>query len=237
MMIKVMIVEDDPMVAEFNKRYLEEIEGFKLIAMAKTTKDALGYLEKNSIDLILLDIYMPGSNGLEFLTKLRKLNKEIDVIMISAASDKMSIEKALRYGAVDYLIKPFEFDRFKMALTNFREHKIHMIQRESFNQEQLDALIFHNRLAEKVGNQLPKGLTKSTLKNIYETIKDWENRSFTTEQLGYEIGISRVSTRKYLSFLTDLGVLEEEVIYGSVGRPQYEYRCERSKLNVIKSYL
>jgi len=59
-MIKVLIVEDDPMVAKFNKYYLEQIEGFQLVAVASSAEAALKILEKEKIDLILLDIFIPG---------------------------------------------------------------------------------------------------------------------------------------------------------------------------------
>jgi CitB family two-component system response regulator MalR len=55
---------------------------------------------------------MPGINGLELLSKLRKTDKNVDVIIASAAKDSISIKKALQYGAVDYLIKPLEFECF-----------------------------------------------------------------------------------------------------------------------------
>ena len=70
-MIRVMIVEDDPMVAEFNKRYLEQVQGFKLMATTGSVDEAIMKLEKLEIDLILLDIFMPGRLGLELLTYLR----------------------------------------------------------------------------------------------------------------------------------------------------------------------
>ena len=66
-MIKVLIVEDDPMVAEFNRRYLEQVGGFELIAVAPSVVDALRILDGQEIDLILLDIFMPGMNGFDLL--------------------------------------------------------------------------------------------------------------------------------------------------------------------------
>lgn len=114
-MIRVLIVEDDPMVAEFNKHYLEQIGGFALRGIAASVDEGLKLLEKKEIDLILLDIFMPGLSGLELLSQIRKMGKGVDVIVVSAAADSYSIKKALQYGAVDYLIKPFEFERFREA--------------------------------------------------------------------------------------------------------------------------
>ena len=115
-MINVLIVEDDPMVAEFNKRYLNQVEGFKLKAVARSFEEAIEVLKTKDIQLILLDIFMPGLSGLELLSQIRKTDSEVDVIIVSAACDIQTIKKALKYGAVDYLIKPFEFERFNSAL-------------------------------------------------------------------------------------------------------------------------
>lgn len=99
-MIKVLIVEDDPMVAEFNKRYLEQLEGFVLQAVATSVDEALKILDCEDIDLILLDIFMPGASGLGLLSQIRKLGKGTDVIVVSAACDSYSIKTALQLSLI-----------------------------------------------------------------------------------------------------------------------------------------
>ena len=111
-----MIVDDDPMVAEFNKRYVDLVAGFHVISVVHSAGDALTVLDSEQIDLILLDIFMPGMNGLELLINLRQVGKGVDVIVITAACDSNNIKKALQFGAVDYIIKPFEFERLNAAL-------------------------------------------------------------------------------------------------------------------------
>lgn len=235
-MIRVLIVEDDPMVAEFNKIYLEQVGGYVLVAIAPHVKSALEYLAAHPIDLILLDIYMSGINGLELLTKIRETGKNVDVIVISAARDVASIKKALQYGAVDYLIKPFEFDRFKSALSGYRESVELTKSQKQISQDELDRIILHKEhLTEHTG--LPKGLTKTTLKQVWENVLDFQDEAFSTEELACRIGISRVSLRKYLNFLNEIGILDVEVHYGSIGRPVYQHKLILSKIHLIKSYL
>ncbi|MCM2580711.1 two-component system response regulator MaeM [Bacillus stercoris] len=235
-MINVLIVEDDPMVGELNKRYLSQIDGFQLKGIASSFQSALHILGEHHIDLILLDIYMPGKNGLELLTELRAQNEAVDVIVISAASELDVIKKTLRYGAVDYLIKPFEFERFQTALSDYRrKQKVYSTHR-NMSQKELDAELFQKKEAtEKV--QLPKGLTKSTLKLIWSSIQSLENESFTTEDLAKHTEISQVSIRKYLKFLEDIQVLNVEMAYGTIGRPVFQYNVNNSNLNGIKQYL
>ena len=118
-MIKVLLVEDDPMVLKFHEHYLNQVKGFELVDKARTGEEALELLAVKSYDLVLLDIFMPGMDGLQLLKIIREQERNLDVIVISAAKDKERIQSALRNGAVDYIIKPFDFERFNLALTNF----------------------------------------------------------------------------------------------------------------------
>jgi CitB family two-component system response regulator MalR len=235
-MINVLIVEDDPMVAEINKQYLAKIAGFRLAGTVNSVAEAIRFLGKNVIQLILLDIFMPGKQGLELLAYLRKNNLEIDVIIISAASDLERIKRALRFGVVDYLIKPFEFERFNAALATYLEQTRFIDKKDSVSQQELDQLLLHRDEAVIV-EELPKGLTKDTLKQVWEAIHQLKDGPFSTDEVANAIGISRVSARKYLNFLKDLGVLEVKVIYGTVGRPVYQHQYNKFKEHLIKNFL
>ncbi|MBZ5752480.1 MULTISPECIES: response regulator [Metabacillus] len=235
-MIRVMIVEDDPMVAEFNKRYLEQVGGFELVTVCSSVDQAMGVLEEQRIDILLLDIFMPGENGLALLSYIRENEKEIDVIVISAASDIERIQKALRLGAVDYLIKPFEFERFNAALSAYREKAAFIQNQHVLNQEELDQQILRKE-EKRLPEGLPKGLTQDTLKMIWNVITDIKTAPFSTEDVVSRTGISRVSVRKYLRFLKDIEVLDVKVVYGMVGRPVYQHEFNNAKGNVIKHYL
>lgn len=237
-MIRVLIIEDDPMVAEFNRRYLQEVKGFSLAGIVHNVKDAREYLESEKVDLILLDVYMPGATGLDLIRFLRQKRISADVIMITAASDKENIQTALRYGALDYLIKPFEFERFKEALLKYQE-KYHFFENNHMlRQEDIDGRILstEKKSAGLLIEQLPKGLTSSTLDSILKVIRLKVNIQFSTDDISEITLISRVSVRKYLKFLSDLGILEESLTYG-VGRPGYLYRLKEDKLGQLNRFL
>jgi CitB family two-component system response regulator MalR len=236
-MIKTIIVEDDPMVAEFNRRYLEKIDGFELVGMFSTVENAFPIIEKQPIDLILLDIYMPVENGWSLLSKIRALGKGIDVILITAACDKQSIKKGLRYGVVDYLIKPFEFDRFEAALTSYKEGLSFLNEHEKISQSELDQIILHKEQRNEKAYHLPKGLTKTTLINVWRKLAEFQDCEFSTEEIAHEVGISRVSMRKYLNFLTDIHIVETDVVYGTIGRPIYMHRVANLDHKLIKKYI
>ncbi|HAK75050.1 MAG TPA: two-component system response regulator DcuR [Sporomusaceae bacterium] len=234
-MIRVLIVEDDPMVAEFNRRYLEKVDGFVATAVARSAREALTLLESLEVDLILLDLFMPGMNGLELLAQIREQRKGVDVLIVTAACDSPSIKQALRNGAIDYLIKPFEFERLSAALADYRNQVLFMRNRASVSQEELDRQILGKEQQEQA--DLMKGLDRNTLKTVWDKIREITGTAFTTEELANQVGISRVSMRKYLEFLKQIDVLQMEVIYGSVGRPVYKYRCAAPDCSIIKRYL
>jgi two-component system response regulator DcuR len=190
------------------------------------------------IDLVLLDIYMQKDNGLDLLPVIRQMPNNVDVIMISSASDMPAIKKALRYGVVDYLIKPFQFTRFQEALSAYREEHQLLEQNEALNQSELDTLIRRNnsRVAPDK-TKLPKGLTKLTLQSVWDWVKQSRKQAFSTEEMAAEIGISRVSCRKYLVYMAEIGVLDTDIFYGSVGRPVYLYKLVPAKIEVMDALL
>jgi CitB family two-component system response regulator MalR len=233
-LIKVMIVEDDPMVAEFNKCYLELVEGFTLEALVHTADEAFAVLDQIEIDLIMLDIFMPGMNGLDFLVNLRKQGKGVDVLVITAACDNNHIKKALRFGAVDYIIKPFQFERLNSALLAYKG-LVDLMEQDVLNQVELDQCVLYKE--QPVSAKLPKGVDRNTLNVIWKKIQELGQSPFSTEEIANKIGVSRVSMRKYLEFLKQIGSLKLELIYGTVGRPIYKYRCIHSMNNFVQRYL
>lgn len=225
-MIKVLIVEDDPMVAELNHRYIDRIAGFVFCGIAANGDEALTVLKEKQIDLVLLDIFMPNMNGLELLAKIRQQNYSVDVIVVSAARDNQSIKSALRHGAVDYLIKPFEFERLQTALVAFKK-RLQLINKPlNISQSDLDQQIFSG--ISQVNVELPKGLDRNTIKRVWDQILETEGE-FTAETMAISVGLSPVSIRKYLKHFQNMKLLSTEVTYGAVGRPVYRYRCVHEK--------
>jgi len=225
-MIKVLVVEDDPMVAELNRRYIERIEDFTFCGIAKNGEEALAVLNEKNIDLVLLDIFMPNMNGLELLAKIRQQNVSVDVIVVSAARENQSIQTALRNGAVDYLIKPFEFERFQAALIAFKKRLKAIRGEDGLSQKDLDQQIFAKIPHKDI--ELPKGLDRNTIKRVWGHILD-RQEEFTAEEMAQYVGLSPVSIRKYLKYFQSMDLLHVEISYGSVGRPVYRYSCNREK--------
>ncbi|CNJ35579.1 two-component system response regulator DcuR [Yersinia aldovae] len=237
-MINVLIVEDDAMVAELNKCYLSQVAGFNCCGTVSSLQQARDYFiaSRQSIDLVLLDVFMRQDNGLELLPTLRELSEQTDVIVISSATDVNTIKKALQYGVVDYLIKPFQFSRFEQALSAYREKQNLLGQRKFCAQEDVDTLLRRNNPALTERKKLPKGLTVQTLRTVCEWIQEMQDHEFSTEQMANAIGISRVSCRKYLIYLSDTEILSTKVLYGATGRPLYLYKRLPNQQDALKQH-
>lgn len=223
--IKVLIVEDDPMVAELTRRCVAGIEGFEPVGVVSSADEALGFLSKG-IDLILLDLFLPKMNGLTFLKKIRNVSQNVDVIMITAARDSININSALRLGVVDYLVKPFELKRLRSALLSYKNRKKFIEKQQVFNQEDIDRRIIF--LEEPDEKELPKGVDRNTLQLVLGYIRN-THKNFSINDIAMEIGCSRVALRKYLQYLITIDILEVELEYGTVGRPTYKYRYTKKE--------
>ncbi|AQQ54092.1 response regulator [Planococcus lenghuensis] len=238
-MINVMVVEDDPMVAALNQQYIQQIDGFTCVGIAGDTDTAVGLLKEMDVDLILLDIHMPGGDGIEFMGRLREQKEDVDVILITAASEIHQIQQALRLGAIDYLIKPFEFSRFQEALVHYQNQYAKLDDGSKISQRELDRLLRKKGAAKPesvVPGALPKGLTKATLLTVRDAVQAAGPGVFSTEDIAQATNISRVSVRKYLKFLTDIAYLEETLVYG-VGRPIYQYQLNEPEQHRIDPYI
>ena len=92
-MIKVVIAEDDFRIAQIHEEFLAKNEQLTLVGKAMNAKETLTILDKQYVDLLLLDVYMPDQLGTELLHKIRSDYPSVDIIMITAAKDKVFFRK------------------------------------------------------------------------------------------------------------------------------------------------
>ncbi|WP_026888583.1 response regulator [Clostridium beijerinckii] len=229
-MIKTMIVEDDPMVRQINSKFLKKIEGFSLEKAVANLSEAKEFLMQNQVDLILLDIFLPNENGIDLLKWLRQNEILSDVILITADKSVERVKDAFRYGVVDYLIKPFTFERFNESLNIFKERLNSFENNQTMEQSDLDKFILSNKNKKTNGSEiksnLEKGLNKYTYNSIANELNNIEEEYFTTEDLSEKLGIAKVTVRKYLDYMSKQGELEKIIEYGKIGRPLYKYKIK-----------
>lgn len=222
MSISVLIVEDDPMVADVNKRFVESVPGFQVVGIIPTGMEAIEAVRELKPDLTLLDIYLPDLSGVEVLQKLRRQNLPTDVILITAAQDTATIQDVFRFGAIDYIIKPFKLARLVSALNSYEALRKSLKRRTSFDQETLDRLTLGKPVDDRQG-RLPKGLHEVTLRQVLLYLIQ-QNRPLSAEDVASGVGLARVTARRYLEYLEKSGKAVLELQYGSVGRPVNRYR-------------
>ena len=219
-MSKVLIVEVDPMVALINRKYLERMGNMTIYGPLTLEEDVLNVLEREEIDLILLDMYLPQKNGLQILQSIRMHQHFVDVIMITAANSGEEVKKAYAYGVVDYLMKPFEFERFQIAVEKHLKRKSCLWSKSIIQQEDIDGGAKH--LESNI--YLPKGLNKRTLDKIIECLREDETKIWTLRELAKKIEISNVTIKKYMDYLEEIEVVRVSLTCGQVGRPEHMYK-------------
>ena len=144
MSYSVLIVEDDPMVSMINEQYVLKGADFTIAGTCRNGNEAIEFLKSHTTDLILLDVYMPVMDGIAVLKKIREMKIPSEVIMITAANDTTTIENTMHLGVLDYLIKPFAYERFNVALEKFKIKHNLLKGSQVLDQHSLDSLIVNN---------------------------------------------------------------------------------------------
>jgi response regulator of citrate/malate metabolism len=214
----VLVVDDDFMVAEIHRRFVDRVDGFRAVGVARTGAEALTAARDLHPHLILLDVYLPDMTGLEVLQRLRSEGHRVGVIMITAARELDTVKGALDGGAADYLIKPFEFPQLQAKLEAFGARADALESAGGVDQSLIDSLFGRSGSASQV---LPKGLGPETGRLVLDAVRDAGEVS--AAECADLVGISRVSARRYLEHYLRTGALELRLQYG-VGRPERRYR-------------
>jgi two-component system CitB family response regulator len=221
-MIRTLVVDDDFRVADLHCAYVERVRGFTVIGRAGTGAEALSAVDRVKPDLVLLDIYLPDMSGLEVLQRLRDDDHPaVDVICITAAREIESLRSAMRGGVVHYLVKPFLFPTFEEKLLSYSAAHDRMDHLAKAEQDDVDRIFSALRTART--ETLPKGLSEATLDVIMQALG--KSRSgLAAAAVADAAGLSRVTARRYLDHLCNLGKAELTMRYGNPGRPEHRYR-------------
>lgn len=221
-MYNVLIAEDDPMVAMINEQYIGRNKNFRVVGKCGDGRAALDFLEKNEVDLLILDVYMPQMNGFETLRQIRNKKIPVEVIMVTAANDRDSLEEALHLGVADYLVKPFTFDRFRAALEKFVAQSDAMKGLETLNQKNIDFIVENVR--KKSEELHPKGIQDKTLKMITKQLEENGDKWLTGDEIAENVGLTGVTVRRYMNYLFEMGKVKSEMNYETGGRPCMMYK-------------
>ncbi len=224
--IKVIIIEDDPMVAGVNCKFVNSVPGFRVVEIAGNAGEGLAKIISLKPDLALIDVYLPDRDGLTMLQEIRRIQAPTDAILVTAAQDVETIEGAFRYGAVDYILKPFELNRLKMALESYASMRTKLKTLKPLSQDEIDRLKAGPPPASpdcgEVG-EVPKGLNDLTMKQVMLYMIKSKN-PLSAEEVAEGLGLARVTARRYLEYLDEINRVKVDLQYGSVGRPMKRYK-------------
>ena len=221
-MIRTLVVDDDYRVAELHCAYVERIHGFEVAGRAHTGGSALESVDTLRPDLVLLDIYLPDISGLEVLRRLREEDHPpVDVVAVTAAREVNSLRSAMRGGVVHYLIKPFLFPTFEEKLLSYAAAHERMTRIGKAEQGDVDRIF--SALRSTSNEPLPKGLSDATLDLIVQVLARSQS-GLPAAAVAEVAGVSRVTARRYLDHLCQLGRAELAMRYGGPGRPEHRYQ-------------
>lgn len=225
-MIRVLVVDDDFMVARVHAAFVARVPAFAVVGTAHTGADALRAIAELAPDLVLLDIYLPDMTGVEVLRRLRETQPDVDVLVISAAREVDTVRTALRGGVVNYLLKPFDSDALRARLEQYAATRRSLTAEPTVGQGDLDRLFGRPAGAPAAAGvreeTLPKGLSPESADLVRRVLRA-AGGDLSAAECAERSGLSRVSARRYLEHFIDTGDAEVSLRYGVAGRPQRRY--------------
>jgi response regulator of citrate/malate metabolism len=221
--IRVLVVDDDFMVARIHTGFVQRVPGFEVIGSRHTGAEALAAVAELKPDLVLLDLYLPDLFGLDVLARLRSAGEDCDVMVISAAKEVEAVRRAARQGVADYLLKPFGFEELRERLERYAEQR-HLLEAAVVEgQDDIDRVLARHGSSAAATGPLPKGMSVETAQVVERVLRETGDTLSATE-CAEQVGLSRVSARRYLEHFCSTGQAEVRLRYGSTGRPERRYR-------------
>jgi response regulator of citrate/malate metabolism len=222
--ITVLVVDDDFRVARIHSAFVDRVEGFRTVGVAHTGADALHAARTMKPDLILLDLYLPDVFGLDLISRMRLDGVDSDVIVISAANESHTVERAVKLGVASYLLKPFTRDDLAARLTEYQSQPRSSRRRTLGHQAEVDRIFGRTAHA----TTLPKGMSPETA-DLVLTVLNAQAHEISAQECADAIGVSRVSARRYLEHFVEQGRLQVTLRYGTRGRPERRYILPSAK--------
>jgi response regulator of citrate/malate metabolism len=227
-MISVLIVEDEPLIAEAHRTYLGRLSGFSVAGVAHTARDAMRAASEAAaseapIDLVLLDIGLPDANGIALASGLSGLRPAPDIIAITSERDLEMVRAAVGHGALAYLLKPFTFAAFRDRMERYRRYREALpAGTDAASQAEVDRALAEMRAGTERA-AAPKGAAPGTNDEIARAVRDSAD-GITADEVAKQVGVSRVTAWRYLERLADEGTVTRQTDYGKAGRPKTRYQ-------------
>ena len=222
--ITTLIVEDEPVLAEILVDTIKQFPQFSVVGIADKLESAKKQLRLYQPQLILLDNFLPDGKGPDLIRHAVNNNFKGRIIFITADNHMDTISEALRLGVFDYLIKPVHHQRLQHTLERFVRYRSSLRSSEQANQTHVDTL-FNIQARELIepSSTLLRGIDENTFNRMLQLFSE-PDVVHTADSLARILGSSKTTARRYLEQGIKKDLLEAEISYGKVGRPERIYR-------------
>ncbi|MCK5892515.1 response regulator [Aeromicrobium sp.] len=225
MTVRTLVVEDDPVIAAAHAEFVSRVDGFSVAGIVHRGSEAWDFVATHEVDLVLLDFYLPDMTGLDVCRGLRSRGYLVDIIAVTSARDVRVVRSVVAYGVVQYLLKPFTFAAFKDKLQRYADFRTHLDGHDlEAAQQDVDRAL--DALRGTASAAVPKGMSESTLTAVVDVLRATP-AGVTAHQLSEQLGMARVTARRYLEHLAGASLVDREPRYGRTGRPENVYRWRR----------
>lgn len=210
------VVAGSPALARLQFHYLREQPGFETVCVTSDPGQALAALSTLAPELLIVDVELEGG-GLELLRSVRTAGAHVEAIAAGAASDPETVLAALRLGALDYLVTPFEPERLRRSLAGFRRRRAVVAAARGLTQDEIDCLA-----RRETGRWLPRDLEAQRLDQVRAALR-LHGGPLTAEELAEAVGVARTTAWRYLEYLVTVGDASVELLPAGPGRPPKAY--------------
>lgn len=209
--LSVLILDDDFRVGRLHQAIVDDHPGCTAMEPVRSIAEARDSIRRSRPDLLLADVFLPDGDGISLVREAG-----VDAILVSAADDAPTVRRALRSGAVGYLVKPFERRALTGLLDRYVRYRNLLAGDRALHQEDVD-----RALAILHGAGEPVSLSRSATEQlVLAALGDGEA---SAAEVGERVGISRATAQRHLAALASRTIVEVRLRYGATGRPEHRY--------------
>jgi DNA-binding NarL/FixJ family response regulator len=202
--INVLIVDDQQLVRDGIKALLEIKDDFTIVGTASDGQEAIEILQKKPVDVVLMDIRMPGLGGIEATSQIRKFNKDIRIIMLTTFNNDDYIVKAIKAGANGYLLKDIPKDDLAEAI------RLAYRGVSQFSSDTIGMLVERNLLRDTDGSPEPEEEIELLNEKEYE-ILCMIAEGYSNREIAEELFFTEGTVKNYVSKILNTLHLRDRV--------------------------